>query len=364
MTRHRLTKADIAILALACGWTLVQGILNVTEDKISAPPISAVLFLAVSLPLAWRTSAPLLALGATLGALLAHAALFPDDLVRCGAVFPIVLLLAFAAGRRLGRDRALLGLGLALAIDLAVCLTDGPTGAPLGALVFFAPATVAVWGTGRVVRSRARMADELAVRTEALRHARDERARLEVSHDRARLSAELDALLHRRMGELAQLAEAGPRNGDAAATLARIESESRETLEEMRAVVGVLRSDADPVTPALTHLEALLVRAKTNGARLHVEGNPRALPAGVELSAYRVVEHLLDALEDAPGVEVGVRFGDDALEVAVAGPMRRHGEVAIERARERVLLQRGTLEASMHRGRAEAIASIPIYAVV
>ena len=47
------------------------------------------------------------------------------------------------------------------------------------------------------------------------------------------------------------------------------------------------------------------------------------LPAGVELSAYRIVEQLLDALEDAPDVEVRVRFGDDALELAVSGPASR-----------------------------------------
>ena len=46
------------------------------------------------------------------------------------------------------------------------------------------------------------------------------------------------------------------------------------------------------------------MRAKGADARLTVEGSPRALPAGVELSAYRVVEHLLDALDDAPGVDV------------------------------------------------------------
>ena len=87
------------------------------------------------------------------------------------------------------------------------------------------------------------------------------------------------------------------------------------------------------------------------------------LPAGVELSAYRIVEHLLSALEDAPGVEVGVRFGEDALEIAVAGPAGRRGEgAAIERARERARLQRGTLDATRG-GRAEAVALLPVAAV-
>jgi hypothetical protein len=228
-----------------------------------------------------------------------------------------------------------------------------------------------MWGIGRIVHSRKRMADELEVRTAELRAARDERARMEVATDRARISAELDELLQRRLGELARLADAGSREdepGAATATLAEIERESRRTLEDMRAVVGVLR-DADgeaPVDPqpTLTHLEALLVRAKGGDARLTVEGNPRVLPPAVELSAYRIAEQLLDALEDAPDVEVRVRFGADALELVVSGPARRRARASIERARERARLQQGTLEATLQGGRAEAAVSLPVLAAV
>ena len=230
--------------------------------------------------------------------------------------------------------------------------------------------TVAIWGIGRVVRSRGRMADELQARTAELREARDERARLEVATYRARLSRELDELLHRRLGVLARLAETGTSNGHApgaTATLAEIERESRRTLEEMRAVVGGLRDDsvAAPTEPqpTLTDLDALLVRAKGRDVRLTVEGNPRVLPAAVELSAYRIVEQLLGALEDAPGVSVRVRFGDDALELAVSGPARRQAKASIERARERARLQRGTVDATVAGGRAQAIVSLPLLAV-
>jgi hypothetical protein len=136
----------------------------------------------------------------------------------------------------------------------------------------------------------------------------------------------------------------------------------------MRAVVGLLRDDsAEAATepqPTLTHLEALLVRAKGDDARLTVEGNPRVLPPAVELSAYRIAEQLLEALDDAPDVEVRVRFGDDALELAVSGPARRRAKASIERARERARLQRGTLEATVRGGRAEAEVSLPVLATV
>jgi hypothetical protein len=227
--------------------------------------------------------------------------------------------------------------------------------------------TGAVWYSGRVVRSRTQLAGELQARTVELREARDRRAHLEVAADRARVAGELDELLHRRLGELARLADDGaaaPDAGVAAATLADIERESRRTLEEMRAVVGVLRHDeADVPTepqPTLTHLEAMLVRAKGADARLKVEGSPRVLPAGVELSAYRIVEQLLAALDDSPDVEVRVRFADDALELEVSGPARRRGQAAIERARERVEMHRGTLEATFRSGRADAVVQLPM----
>ena len=69
----------------------------------------------------------------------------------------------------------------------------------------------------------------------------------------------------------------------ATALFAEIERESRQTLEEMRESVGVLRADT-PLAPTapqptLTHLEALLVRAKGADARLIVEGGPRVAAA-------------------------------------------------------------------------------------
>lgn len=158
-----------------------------------------------------------------------------------------------------------------------------------------------VWGAGRLARSRVRIAAELRAQTEELRKVRDARARLEVATDRARLSGELDELLHRRLGELARAAAAGALETNpalATTTLATIERDSRETLDEMRGLVGVIRhAEANGAAiapqPTLTSLDALLVRAKGADAHLTVAGSPRVLPAGVELSAYRIVEHLL-----------------------------------------------------------------------
>ncbi len=363
-------RLDVAIAAALSLLGVVLMVGNIKDPEEAGAEISWLavpLFLGVTVPVAWRRAAPLGALAAMLGALLVNIALV-SGVVRCGVVLPVALLLAFSASSRLSLVPALAGLGIAVATSVALAFSD-PVFGGLVDLPFLAGLMAVAWAIGRLVHSRGRLAEALQLRTTELRAARDERARLEVTTDRARLSGELDELLQRRLGDLARLAGEGPASGDPAATTATlqdIERESRRTLEEMRELVGVLRDDsADTATapqPTLTHLEALLVRAKGVEAGLTVEGNPRTLPAGVELSAYRIVEHLLAALDDSPEVDVRVHFSDDTLELAVSGPARRRAGAAIERARERALLHRGTLETSTNGGRSEAVASLPVFA--
>ena len=374
----RVGKRDIAIAFVLSALGLALMVLNVAEydaaeyEKNTAIyyggvvpyAFAIVLFPLVTVPLLWRRVAPLAAVGAAFAGLLVNELLVGTDVLRCGVVFPTAFIFAFTTGSLLDGREALKGLALSLGLIVIAVVELGPFA------FVFAGVGAAMWGIGRVVRSRARMADELEAPTTELRAARDERSRMEVATERARISSELDALLQRRLGELARMADAGTRPTDAAgatATLLDIERESRRTLEEMRAVVGVLRENESEAPmapqPTLTHLEALLVRAKGSNARLTVEGDPRVLPPAVELSAYRITEQLLAALDDAPDVEVCVRFGDDALELAVSGPAGRRAKASIERARERARSQHGTLEATVRGGRAEAAVSLPVSAM-
>lgn len=358
-------RFDIAAATVLSLLGLLLMYANVTDAEVNASYLAVPAFLLMTIPVLWRQAAPLRALGLVAAGLVLHIALF-GSLVRCGVVFPVVGLLVFSVAARDDRRKALYALAAGMAIIGAMAAADA-VGAGVVSLLW--PLTVLAWVLGRVAHSRSRMVGELRHRADEVRTARDERARMEVATDRAQLSGELDFLLQRRLGELTRLADAGAATSDAGAAavaLADIEDTSRQTLEEMRAIVGVLRDDDAPTAPqpTLTSLDALVLRAKGSDARLAIEGTPRTLPAGVELSAYRVVEHLLAALDDAPGVEVALRFGDDALEIAVAGPAGPRGDVgaALSRARERVQLHRGTLEARTRGGRAEAIAHLPVAA--
>ena len=88
----------------------------------------------------------------------------------------------------------------------------------------------------------------------------------------------------------------------------------------MREIVGVLRGGEVALVPApsVAHLDALLARRSHADARLVVSGDPRALPASVELSAYRVVEHLLGVLADELRRDVNDLDFDVGLHVVFA----------------------------------------------
>ena len=134
----------------------------------------------------------------------------------------------------------------------------------------------------------------------------------------------------------------------------------------MREIVGLLRGGDVALAPAPTvaHLDALLARHTRADSRLTVAGDPRSLPATVELSAYRIVEHLVDVLADQPDsrIEVGVRFDDDALEIRVNGPVDRSADLkaAVARARERAKFLGGSLDVKVSRGHADAVAQLPV----
>jgi hypothetical protein len=98
-----------------------------------------------------------------------------------------------------------------------------------------------------------------------------------------------------------------------------------------------------------------------------VVGDVTSLPAGIELSGYRIVEHLLGAIEDEPRarVEVTASYSKEALEITVNGPPARlpHADAALAAARERAALHAGTLTETVSKGRRRAVARLPLAAV-
>ena len=153
--------------------------------------------------------------------------------------------------------------------------------------------------------------------------------------------------------------------------LAAIESLGRETLGDMRRLVGVLQStggeSANEGQPRLDQLEALVAKVAGAGTdvTLTVTGRRRDLPAAVELNAYRIVqESLTNAMKHAAGsrVEVLVDYGRDRLRLLVRdfgdNASRAVGRAAAPKTpgsglvgmRQRIVLLGGALTAAPHPG--------------
>ena len=195
----------------------------------------------------------------------------------------------------------------------------------------------------------------------AARHAQD--------MERARLARELHDVVAHQLSAIAvqagaaRLAAAGDPQASAAA-IAAIERQARGGLTELNQLVRELRptGDTGPDTsppPRLGDIPSLIERARESGlhAQLRVDGEPRPLPAAVELAGYRVVqESLTNAIRYAAGAAATVHlaYRDDGIMVVVTddGPGAAAGAAAIPGGgvglaglRERARLLGGQLEA-------------------
>src|SRR4051812_33858419 len=194
---------------------------------------------------------------------------------------------------------------------------------------------------------------------------RDLARREAVVEERARIARELhDAIAHHVSMMVVQAgAERRVLDGKGGTTrevLETIERIGRGALTEMRRLVGMLRSDAgEPLAPqpGLDDLPTLVGQVCEAGlpVELHVDGERRELPVGIELSAYRIVqEALTNALKHAGESHASVRvhYGADSLELEIvddgggaAVPVSSGGD-GLGGGRGRVAPYRGPLPAA------------------
>jgi signal transduction histidine kinase len=322
-------------------------------------------FAAATIPVLWWRRGILAVAAVSVLAMASHVLLF-GWVTRCGAGLPLAFVIAFLGAQATKRTTAWIACALSVVLTVFVLVVDATTGP--GAIILALPIVCIVFGVGLAARRRTALNRELASREAELRQLRDERAALDVADDRARLSRQLDGLLQERLADLTTAAESadGLPPAEAKAVLESIESDSRQTLDDMREIVGLLRGDdvAFAPTPTVAHLDTLLARLRTAHSQLVVTGDPRALPATVELSAYRIVEHLVTALADqahAP-IVVSVRFEADALEIRVNGQVGEAADLkaAVARAKERAKLLGGSVDVKVTKGRAGAVAQLPV----
>jgi signal transduction histidine kinase len=171
-------------------------------------------------------------------------------------------------------------------------------------LLFMGVIAVA-WVLGHFVGDRQVYAAKLEERTAELEQAREELARRAVTEERLRLARELHDVVAHAMSVIAVQSGVGAHVADtqpkeAAKALGAIEATSRAALDELRRLLGVLRQEDEPrgdlaPVPGLADLEGLLAELAKAGlaVKLQVNGTRPPLPAGVDLSAYRIVQEAL-----------------------------------------------------------------------
>ncbi len=315
--------------------------------------------------LAWRRRMPFLAVLVGFAAMLIAAGAgvsqhkpFSPIL----AVFVALYSLALYATPRRAAVGLVYAIGCAyLQITFAMHHGESYGGTDFG---FIAVLLLAPWLVGRAMRGRVAHMTVLEGRAERAEQEREERAQKAARDERARIARELhDVIAHSvsvmvvQAGAAEEVLRQTPEC--ALEPIRAVQDTGRQALAEMARLLGMLRRDGEELglapQPGLDDLEGLVEQTRRAGlpVELRVEGTPRPVPLGADLSAYRIVQEALTNARKHAGearATVTVRYGAEALEVEVAddgsgsgnGDGSGHGLVGM---RERVALFGGELHA-------------------
>lgn len=209
---------------------------------------------------------------------------------------------------------------------------------------------------------RARLAEQRVL-------AAEEEARRAVDDERGRITRELHDVLAHSVSVMTVQASAvrrllTPEQEREREALMTVEETGRQALAEMRRLLGIMRTESERPAlapqPGIGTLPELVEQVRQSGlpVELTVEGTPVQLPAGVDLSAYRIVqEALTNTLKHAGPAHawVAVRYAGEDVEIEVAndgntenaGDGSGHGLVGM---RERVALCGGELQSGPRPG--------------
>jgi signal transduction histidine kinase len=260
--------------------------------------------------------------------------------------------------------------GVVAAAAAVALTTAGPGGNTSHATMWLLGTVLGMVLVHRTVGGRQRRSEALAARARLLEREQQLRAREAVMDERARIARELHDVVAHHVSVMVVQAGAERRvlpeeQESARETLSSIEDVGRQALVEMRRLLGVLRQhdrdDELAPSPDLSTLDLLVEQLREAGlaVELHVEGVRRTLPAGVELTAYRIVqEALTNTLKHAGAARAVVHLTYAPTQLAITisddgrgattppadgagAPAGGHGLIGM---RERVSLHGGTLQ--------------------
>jgi signal transduction histidine kinase len=228
---------------------------------------------------------------------------------------------------------------------------------PLGNLAGAAFTISAAWAAGRAIHARRTLTTELQRTSARLMAEREGRAQLAVAGERSRIASELHGVVARSVAGMVVQAEGArsllaydPERADVA--MGAIEDTGRQTLTELRRLLGVLRHGDDrggrEPQRGVAEMYSLIQRARECGqpVELRVEGQPGTLAAGVDLGLYRILEDALESARRHPATSVGVtlRFREEDLELRLNAYCTEPNAWPTDAMRERIALCHGTFE--------------------
>jgi signal transduction histidine kinase len=283
------------------------------------------------------------------------------------SIFVVGLVAAFLLGNL--RDPVQAGIGLALVIGGPATVVYKIPGHSTAELIFIPLEFAIAWVAGFALRDRAEQAEAAEGRAAQAERERDATARIAVAEERVRIARELHDIVAHAVSVMVlqvgavrhKLPETLAEDSDA---LRNVEQAGRTALAEMRGLLAAMRRDGDEAEltpqPGLEGLDSLLEEIGRAGlpVQLHVDGEPVALPRGIDLSAYRIVqEGLTNALKHAraSSADVTVRYRPDELHIEVRDDGEGsstsdglgHGLVGV---RERVKIYGGEMSAGTANG--------------
>ncbi|MET9169387.1 histidine kinase, partial [Streptomyces cellulosae] len=189
---------------------------------------------------------------------------------------------------------------------------------------------------GHAVRTRRAYLEAVEERARRAEESREQEARRRVAEERVRIARELhDLVAHQITLANAQATVAAhffdSRPEQTRVSLRELVATTGHALDELRATVGLLRQTGDAgdamasegPAPGLARLPDLLESFRRAGleAAVREEGRARALPPGVDLTAYRIVQEALTNVTKhaaGRGVRVGLDWGGGRLTVTVS----------------------------------------------
>ena len=368
---------DWAFVAALAGSAAYQLATHPPAEEGWGPRWAVALFLAVTIvPLAWRRRLPFVVV--TVVVLGATVQSFTVGDWPSFQVFVALVAALYSVAAVGDRRRALAAAAVTSAALAATQIAQVVEGAPLSDVPGPWVLLAAVWIGGRALRRRRLVADRLADYALELDRRREEEARLAVAEERSRIARELHDVVAHAISVIVVQAQAAQRvlegeQESARESLTAIEDTGRNALVEMRRLLEMLRNaDEDSALtpqPSLAQLDALVNPVRESGLEvdLRVEGEPRPLAPGVDLSAFRIVqEALTNALKHAgparARVTISYRPNDVELEIVDDGrgaetdePATGHGLIGM---RERAAIVGGAVEAGSANGSGYAVRAL------